>query len=151
MILNKYYRPDIEEFHVGFEYERFIPRSNTTEEECWNQLSMSINYLSLDEIDDEIIEKEIRVKYLDREDIENFGFVLVGKSIDLWFERKGIYLRDDGYHLNNIKLQYGTHDQRLKITFLYVSGEEQIHFEGTIKNKSELKKLMKQLGINDIK
>ena len=84
---------------------------------------------------------------LDKEDIESFGFILKGKSIDLWFEREEIYLRDDGHHLQNIKLQYGKHDQRLKITFHYTAGEEQIHFEGLIKNKSELIKLLKQLKI----
>lgn len=52
---SKYYTPEIEEFYVGFEYERFVPRSNATEEECWEKIEMSVNYLSLDDIDDEII------------------------------------------------------------------------------------------------
>ena len=57
---NKYYRPSLEEFYLGFEYERFIPKSNSTEEGCWEKITMSVNYLSLDEIDDEILEKEIK-------------------------------------------------------------------------------------------
>lgn len=105
-----------------------------------------INYIQINNILEPKL-TDFRVKYLDQEDIESLGFILKGKSIDLWFERKKIYLRDDGHHLQNIKLQYGKHDQRLKITFHYTAGEEQIHFEGTIKNKSELKKLLKQLGI----
>jgi hypothetical protein len=43
-------------------------------------------------------------------------------------------------------MQYGYHDHRLKING-DESGTEGCFFEGYIKNKSELKKLMKQLAI----
>lgn len=70
----KYFTPDIEDFHVGYEFQRFIPRGNATEEECWQTIKLSVNYLTLDEIDDEIIEKEIRVPYLTKEQIEAEGW-----------------------------------------------------------------------------
>ena len=150
--MEKYYTPKIEELYVGFECEHTsnmtafkIDDTDRIYKENLNQADLC-NYLNW-EIEEGGLEKFIRVKYLDREDIESLGFILKGKSIDLWFQREGIYLRYDGHHLKNIMLQYGTHDQRLRITFLYTSGEEQIHFEGKIKNKSELKKLVKQLEI----
>ncbi len=71
---NKYFTPDIEDFYIGYEYERFVPRANATEEECWEKLVMSVNYLSLDDIDNEIMEKEIRVPYLTKEQIEAEGW-----------------------------------------------------------------------------
>lgn len=129
--MDKYYKPEIEEFHVGFEYERFVPKANATEEECWDKLSMSVNYLSLDEIDDEIIEKEIRVKYLDKEDIESLGWKL---NSDLYI-KDGLTLQ---LHKDLITIKYYddfNNEWRTKV--------EQI----TIKNKSELVKLLKQLGI----
>lgn len=152
---NKYYTPEIEELHVGFECEHTsnmsafkVDDTDRIYVEKLNQHDLS-RYL-IWEAEEGGLEKFIRVKYLDQEDIESFGFILKGKAIDLWFEREGIYLRDDGYHLQNIKLQYGLHDNRLKFTFVYTGGDEDVHFEGKIKNKSELKKLMKQLQINDI-
>lgn len=146
---NKYYTPTIEEFHVGLEFEIFDVIDWTTT--IFGNLlinnqggSYSTN---LKDVKEWIKNKEVRVKYLDKEDIESFGFEQHHRGIDLWFKRKGIYLREDGHHLTEIKLQYGLHDQRLKITFVYIGGEESVHFEGFIKNKSELTKLVKQLKI----
>ena len=146
---NKYYTPTIEEFCIGFEYEELSNVGSWYKTQFGDNNGEYNNELS--ECYWNITHDKIRVKYLDKEDIESLGFKLKGKSIDLWFEKEGIYLRDDGYHLNNIKLQYGLHDNNLKITFNYVAGEEQIHFEGKIKNKTELKKLLKQLEIEDEK
>jgi hypothetical protein len=38
-----------------------------------------------------IPEDNIRVKYLDREDIESLGFKYMGSSVDLWFEKEGTF------------------------------------------------------------
>ena len=150
---NKYYTPTIEEFHVGFEFERFIPKSNTTEEECWEKLPMSVNYLTLDELDEEIIENEIRVKYLDKEDIESLGFThLPKKSLKGLTERfiiEGLYKRlnkeyDDTMWWD-VYLEYAPDIKRVIIKGDMSSNEK--FFEGVIKNKSELRVLLKQLGI----
>jgi len=143
--MNRYYTPKIEEFHIGFEYEYYSPLF-----EEWKQCvyaDLEDCYHAVKDISQNL-ETKYRVKYLDNTDIEELGFRYKAKTIDLWFEKQCIYLREDGHHLNNIKLQYGLHDNKLKITFCYVSGEEQIHFEGKIKNKNELIKLLKQLEIN---
>ena len=135
---SKYYTPTIEEFHIGFEYE-------------WlNENNKWIKEVTPIEISKKGFEEQtygLRVKYLDKEDIESLGFKYKGKAIDLFFNKEGLSLRDDGYHINNIKLQYGLHDKRLKIIFCFISGEENTMFEGIINNKSEFKRLMKQLKI----
>jgi hypothetical protein len=146
---NKYYPPKIEEFYPGFEYEVMIPEKQTWSKETFYLNDSHINFIKYVDIQNEFTKNKIRVKYLDKEDIESLGFILKHKSIDLWFEKPGITLREDGYHLKNIKLNYGIHDQKLKIVFDYTSGETQVHFEGKIKNKSEFKKILKQLGITN--
>ena len=119
--MEKYYTPKIEEFHVGFEFEKE-----------WEDGSWSKEILEVDELKD--IEEEMlpitRVKYLDKEDIESLGFSI--------FENKTRYKK---YKKNNYILgHYG-----VKTVIIWdVAGEL---FDGEIKNKSELKKLLKQLKI----
>lgn len=150
---NKYYRPSLEEFYLGFEYERFIPKSNSTEEGCWEKITMSVNYLSLDEIDDEILEKEIRVKYLDKEDIESLGFkfykektkTLLDESVMLFDSEKLNILLGYYYTLNKIVII--TKDPS-KNEIYSKTGQDPYKIAGIkIKNKSELIKLLKQLEI----
>ena len=73
-------------------------------------------------------------KYLDQEDIESLGFKFISEG---WWSTNSI---GKGYQLiinykNIIEISFGEHEFR------------DILFKGTIKNKSELKKLMKQLNI----
>lgn len=153
---NKYYTPFIEEFHVGFEYERFIPQPNATEEQCWEKLQMSVNYLTLDDLDDEIIEKEIRVKYLCKEDIESLGFEHLPKeSLNGLTERftiEGLHRRINEEYDDtmwwNVYLTFSPDINRIIIKGDISSGDYgEKFFEGKIKNLSELKVLLKQLNI----
>lgn len=147
--MDKYYTPELEDFYVGFEYERFIPKSNATEEECWEKIKMSVNFLSLDEIDDEIIKKEIRVKFLSKENIESLGFNVTedNEEIELSLESK-IYIggasAGDDY---KIIILYGLDNKEMWIYKKCNNGYEEDLFKGVIKNKSELIKLLKQLQI----
>lgn len=163
--MSNYYTPDISEFHISFEYERFVPISNAIEEECWDKLAMSVNYLSLDEIDNEIIEKEIRVKYLDRQDIEELGFTIESSEIDV--ENNHFHLvftcnqcnityrlaYVNWYTKRNLGgIDYITEDRLVKITSDVIHDgvlNTSLIFRGDIKNKSELKTLLKQLNINN--
>jgi hypothetical protein len=131
----KYYTPDISEFYVGFECEfkdlsgNFIPIVHTEE---------SISY-----------KDTFRVKCLDKEDIENLGFKLFSDVANiLQFEKSHI----DHYY--NI-LIFDRVDRELSITeYSYKNKDENIQmyeitrFDGFIKNKSELKKLLKWLNID---
>ncbi len=130
---NKYYTPSIKELHQGFELEinqKHLSTDNTFVD-IWNKMTYNLSSpISWSE--------EIRVKYLDKEDIESLGWNHVGS---LWFNK-------DRWKLRKWK------DDQLDIWYDHLTmnrmGEEELElrFRGIIKNKSELQKLMKQLGID---
>lgn len=132
---NKYYTPEIEEFHVGFEYE--IYTLNTKGKgHYWTKLNVPFRTDTLELL----LEADFkpRVKYLDKEDIESLGFntedrgECYNKTIK-WVEI-GLY---PWTSLTGIKHQFK----------IVMDGNQVFH--GIIKNKSELKKLLKQLNILD--
>lgn len=132
---NKYYVPIIEEFCVGFEFyvdingEKFKNTFGEVYSELWQ-----IN---------ELIEiGSAYVKYLDKEDIEVLGWKSSGNENELysikWIEnptdrKNAIWLKKFGE--NRLQIIDSRHEWHVSL------------FYGTIKNKSELKRLMKQLGI----
>ena len=64
---DKYYTPDISEFHVGFEYEMLFPNSKYYSLIFGNK----ITHLELEKFNDDldkIAHAITRVKYLDKED-----------------------------------------------------------------------------------
>ena len=73
---------------------------------------------------------EKRVKYLDREDIESLGFKCMGGN---WYHDNKAYQIIGTWE--SIEISRGQHEYR------------DVLFKGTIKNKSELKRLLKMLGI----
>jgi hypothetical protein len=111
----KYYQPTIEEFHVGFEYERcdggyswikdIYPRASEN-----TKLERLIPYT--------------RVKALDREDIE---------SLEI----------DDSVHIEFYEF-VGENEPNIIIKPKSIYNP---FFKGTIKNKSELKRILKQIGV----
>ena len=133
--LKKYYQPDISEFHVGFEYELVPPigysiMNLNNPMEKWETkwaTEFQKGVFGIKDVDPwggllagirAAIEKEkCRVKYLDKEDIESL-------KIPSYIKINHI--------LNN--------------TYEIIGTNARI-FKGDIKNKSELKKLLKQLNI----
>jgi len=135
---DKYYLPKIEEFHVGFEYEQheiinerdphwkmMVKKMGFSKKEI-NQIFYNVDLV------DNLDQKRIRVKYLDSSDIESFGFIygeyckaqLRGEIIEMYNKYSDIWT-----------IHCIGDDYREKL------------FEGMIKNKSELKRLLIQLGI----
>jgi hypothetical protein len=116
---NKYYRPEISEFHIGFECEKIIPHTNGGHQISLANLDQK-PFIVRDAFDiprDRVTLSWFRVKYLDKEDIES------------------------------LKLpNYVTINHILNNTWEIVGTNARI-FRGDIKNKSELKRLMKQLNI----
>lgn len=129
---NKYYTPSIEEFHIGVEYEIEEPDGSWTEQ----KLTVRDN---LEFIDDHI--SEFRIKYLDRDDIESLG-INVGEwlEVDILGTWKIDFLyREHGYSTLGISTKDFIRDG---------SGNYHIStIRPKIKNKSELKILLKQIGI----
>ena len=150
---SKYYAPDISEFHVGFEYEhchssvRFVmlnlktgEESDATEsKEIWEKSIFSGNefdiWKSSFKFDDSLRDGQIRVKYLDREDIESLGFKKYypnqNYNYDYWYN--GILLRSNNFVEFSIQCDEKPYAQL---------------FKGVIKNKSELKQVLKMIGVS---
>ena len=122
---NKYYTPDITEFHVGFEYERktsFGWVKSIFIEPLFNNSKIGQGSGADKK---EWFSFEKRVKYLYKEDIESLGFAQV---------------IEDQYTLDDIELLI---DDDL---FVQIIKDDGFLFQGTIKNKSELKKVLKMIG-----
>ena len=146
---NKYYTPQIEEFRVGFECEFF----NNMQDKIWKKevCDMDLINLAYDcyehgtvEWNDDITQT-FRIKHLDSEDIESLGFKHLGS---LWFEKDNcltvngenfIDCRIRKWKDNQIDIYNWDKDKE--------NGIGEIIFRGDIKNKSELKVLLNQLGI----
>lgn len=135
---SKYYTPTIEEFHVEFEFEVQGLKDN---EVIWQSISAkNISALTL------VDRMTTRVKYLDKEDIEECGWKFVEKSDILKFKQKEPYDYKGTEHEVFWNLWFYD-DNRVIIHNGLLYDSEVTLFTGRIKNKSELKRLMKQLGI----
>lgn len=129
---NKYYTPSIQEFHVGFEFEYY-----DGEDKEYIVFNENCGY-PLEIIKDWIIKERIRVKRLDQEDIEELGWK---------------YDHDNFYDYDIFQMLVTPNPYNIQIfnNMAYYNGDKRSEriFWGIIKNKSELKKLMVQLGINE--
>lgn len=155
--MSKYYTPTIDEIYVGFECEirditfdintsidptliiKSLPdrilywRKTICDERDVLYPSLSIKYES------------IRVKILDKEDIEELGFVCTGYMSDGQESEYQMYVDDHHYYM--ISRHF---DNNYEITYIKSYDglyNEKVLFAGTVKNKSELKTLLKWLQI----
>ncbi len=141
---SKYYTPTIDEFHVEFEYERNI--GSSTEHEKWKKIDDFSNAYEYEDdplygVIKDLRCENIRVKYLDKEDIKTCGFFKCNEHLGDYGPEE-LYLMTQNF--NNVFLSniVGT-------TCVEMYDNQGVIFKGNLKNKSELKKLIKQLGIDD--
>lgn len=130
----KYYTPTIDEFYVNFDFEEYgrsIAFPNETDSPYWfkNVFTKFSSFVMIEEI---IKQKTVRVKFLDREDIESLGWVF--DNADL--------INVEQYKINEISLSVFP-DYYLIEKYDF----ENTLFSGKIRNKSELIKIMKQTEI----
>ena len=175
---NKYYTPSIEEFHVGFEYEILetndaLIKIGEKREYVWFKRIANEHIFEeeINTMDGEMpfsagfSEGTIRVKYLDKEDIESLGFI-ESKETDGYFYKE---LNRNSEKLVLELIQYkatGSFTPDADISSLkffsmikiqntggapaYVLGEwitsKGVLYYGECKNKSELKRILKMIG-----
>lgn len=155
---NKYYTPEIEEFHYGFEYE-MIPSTGliifdfsdpySETETLWSteyrKGKFGINSINIlgggfADIKAAIKDDKCRVKYLDRQDLEELGFTQTDPDF-FEFDKKGDKkIVEYCLTLDYFQVEKGWY---LAIT----EDENQFNFSGWIKNKSELIKVLKQTNM----
>ena len=136
--MSKYYTPKIEEFHVGFEY--MLPQGDVITVKETTDLFSIAEYLDLN--------TGIKVKYLDGHDIKSLGF-----KYNQFYSRGFYGYTDTNQNLMIAHQFIDNPEDVIKITILknnrtcHLGGSlwEPI-FVGTIKNKSELKRILKQIG-----
>ena len=143
---NKYYPPEIEEFHEGFSHEYKGPLDTKWHKEDFKLKGPNANFSWF------LTEGHFRVKFLDREDIESLGFTHKGRTIDDLYElvvdRPAIM---SAYTNRRYVIQHDFRTRQGVVVkaYDYSSGDTGEHdiYRGGCKNKSELKVLLKQLGI----
>lgn len=130
---NEYYQPEIEEFHIGFEFEF------ETGTEGWKKFIFDKDRPEnvLSNVKD--FPTQFRIKRLDEEDIESLGWkFIIDKSLisnyELNCKKHGDIMLSHSQFTNEISIE------SRNFPILLVRGLN-------LKNKSELKILMSQLGI----
>ena len=141
---SKYYTPTIEEFHFGFEYQVLVTN-------VWCKFFCGLEGPINASIPYNNVKETFRVKCLNTEDIESLLFPLGFRKEDITYASgTEIYIKGDIY---NKAIQISLlNDGTVKITKYDFKGENNRDsyytiFIGIIKNKSELKTIMKQVGI----
>lgn len=127
--MDKYYTPDISEFYVGFEVECYNSAYKKYNEPEWIKIILNEGN-DFESLEEGLLKKHLRVKYLDKKDIKELGFE----------QGKLPYQFFDGIH----KLVYLENN---KTSIIHIA-DDCFLFYGVIKNKSELRKLLIQLGIS---
>lgn len=134
---NKYYTPTIEEFHVGFECEVETIANHKGIANGWEGVilcTLWFNSVDPTRISKSLIEtSNVRVKYLDQADIESLGFKQDGDFNTVF------------YIVDKLVLQV-IKDEVLIYTHKQEGKYSEHLFKGMIKNKSELKKVLKMIG-----
>jgi hypothetical protein len=161
-MIDKYYTPDIKEFYIGFEYQMKVIQLDMEDEDKLTLIenafligledtlvpkpilnwSNTIEFgfkgcYDLTRIKSFIKQGRLRVKLLDKEDIESLGYVLNNS-----YNNYHTFCKENGVV---IKMSSNPNETTKPIG-IFVGGKE-LCFQGKLKNKSELKKLLTQLGI----
>lgn len=125
--IEKYYTPSIEEFHVGFEYEAMMIHEDRFLKHIVEELNHITGFSP---------PTELRVKHLDQEDIESFG----------WFHDENECYYDGNW--GDIALYHSDGERKVRIVaYPHSPIKSSILFNGTIRNKSELKRVLTQIGV----
>ncbi len=138
--MSNYYTPLIEDIHIGFELECFEQGGKLNPNKgwigSWNKCIVDFDWIkticyNYEEFADEV-SINYRVKYLDIDDIKELGF------------KSNVNVRGDlfmGENMDNgLIILYNTATHKGEISL------DDVLFKGTIRNKSELKNILKLIN-----
>jgi len=129
--MDKYYTPDISEFHVGFEYQ-----TSGNDGDDWHEELILDKFELVQAIENDAL-YIFRVKYLDRGDVESLGFEHDQTTKDGSYFYNGTLITENQWCINLKDLIIDIYD---------INGKSDFRFTGVIKNKSELKRVLKMIG-----
>jgi hypothetical protein len=149
MSKNKYYTPTLEELLSFIVNEKYI-LSKEDNIIKFNDITTDLRYfIQSNDVESgykgrkySINPENYKIKHLDAEDIESFGFERVISTEEGWFHifENGITLQLQYLNRNNskgtIRIEQGMFNQPWPVVFW-----------GVIKNKSELKKVLQMIGV----
>lgn len=133
---NKYYTPEIEDLRIGYECEWFgeLGRKLVKSNKEWQKFKI----ISSNSISPTVI-KNLRTKYLDKQDIESLGY------------KTPPYTQCEGYEYykfledsTEVRIILNSYEDCSKITIKY---DFEIVFSGNCPSINELKYIQKLLGI----
>lgn len=133
-----YYTPDIDSFHVGFEYEWSEEGRKIWIDEIANQDDVLLAYSCYEETP-EIYSNEYRVKYLDALDIESLDWEAYNIGTGVYKK----YINEQLVHLINYRENFSD----TSLVKIMLPDTKETLFYGEIKNKSELKQILKMINI----
>jgi hypothetical protein len=129
-----YYKPEPEEFCSGFEFQRFRWRTDKQ----WANFQVSQSGIGIPKAIADLSNNIIRVKLLDRADIEAEGGKFVADEVSYFeFGSLKLFLFKNNPVISIDRISVGPNGYK---------SEHQV-FRGTIRNRTELRKLLKQLGV----
>lgn len=152
--MEKYYKPSIEEFCVGFEFEYKIERwtKHTLVEKDFH--SSDNGGWGIDSNFEVMKRSELRVRILDFEEIINLGWDVQTNETPGGIEARfcGRSISYYNKKCNDLRLTHSKYTNELAIYFVNVNMPIRFQetfnlFFGKIKNKTELRLLMNHLGI----
>ncbi|MES2778480.1 MAG: hypothetical protein V4651_01165 [Bacteroidota bacterium] len=144
---NKYYTPDISEFHVGFEFERHeghrvYYKEDSPVEFNWVEKKWDESQIRVGKLRCEINDKLIRVKHIDHEDLVALGWIELSK---FQFAIGAItQMSFSGQSASTLIYEESNYYDHERETY---RPNRNIRFNGFIRNKSELARIMRQIGI----
>lgn len=149
---NKYYTPKIEEFHVGFEFQNYVPDMGSFDEGYVSR-EFSLDYSVFIKNVYELNRHNgcFRVKFLDKEDIEGEGWGNC-QAPTIILHEGNITEYDSIWTFDKYTLHAWMNSPDAPTRFIRISVKiskksQIIIFNGVIKNKSELKKIMEMLQV----
>ena len=137
---NEYYTPSLEEFQWGLEYEIYWAKAQE-----WKKFNVC-KWFSFETLEEDLKKEQYRVKYLDKDDLEDLDFkeerneLFFGKTIgdiDILIELPS----EHGIH-HRYKIFISPSKNR-EIPFSFQSPT--LKYDGVILNKSELIKILGRL------
>jgi hypothetical protein len=145
---NKYYTPELSEFCIGFEYEESIGNDKFVNKVF--DIHTILRGLTQCSGNNYTVGNYIKVKYLDKEDLEELGFV---KDIRTLYPCNftGSFKNEKEYYLEYKPFipEFNLNELLTILKLDLINKKHETIFKGTIKNKCELQKILKQLGITN--